>query len=101
MPIYEYRCTTCGEEFEILQRISDRPLRRCRRCKGKLEKLISRSSFMLKGGGWYKHGYTKSAPKSGGGDKSASKGGSSNSASKGGSSSSGSKGGSSSADSKP
>ena len=57
MPIYEYRCQKCGEQFEVIQKFSDRPLRRCRSCKGKLEKLISRSSFSLKGGGWYAEGY--------------------------------------------
>jgi putative FmdB family regulatory protein len=64
MPIYEYRCTKCGEQIEVIQRFSDRPLRTCRSCKGKLEKLVSRSSFMLKGGGWYAEGYGKSAPSS-------------------------------------
>jgi putative FmdB family regulatory protein len=57
MPLYEYRCKKCGEQFEVIQKFSDRPLRTCRACKGKLEKLISRSSFALKGGGWYAEGY--------------------------------------------
>lgn len=59
MPLYEYRCTACGDTFEVLQRMSARPLRTCKRCSGKLEKLISRASFMLKGGGWYSEGYVK------------------------------------------
>jgi len=57
MPIYEYRCRKCGHEIEVIQKISDRPLQRCKECRGKLDKLISRTSFQLKGGGWYAHGY--------------------------------------------
>ncbi len=59
MPIYEYRCLDCSEEFEVIQKVSARPLRRCRKCGGRLEKLISRTSFVLKGGGWYADGYSK------------------------------------------
>jgi putative FmdB family regulatory protein len=57
MPLYEYRCLKCGHQLEVLQKFSDRPLRRCPECPGKLEKLISRTSFQLKGGGWYDQGY--------------------------------------------
>ena len=59
MPIYEYRCKICGHVVEVIQRFEDRPLRKCRECGGRLEKLISRSSFQLKGGGWYASGYSK------------------------------------------
>ena len=59
MPIYEYRCKSCGEVFEVIQQFRDRPLRKCRHCSGRLEKLISRTAFQLKGGGWYAQGYTK------------------------------------------
>lgn len=59
MPIYEYRCTKCGAEFEVIQKMSDRPLRTCRECKGRLEKQVSRTAFQLKGGGWYADGYGK------------------------------------------
>ena len=52
MPIYEYQCQTCGQVTEKLQKFSDEPLRTCG-CGGTLEKLISRSSFQLKGSGWY------------------------------------------------
>jgi putative FmdB family regulatory protein len=52
MPIYEYRCRKCGE-FEITQRITDAPLGRCPTCRGKVTKLISNTSFQLKGSGWY------------------------------------------------
>jgi putative FmdB family regulatory protein len=57
MPIYEYRCKSCGDVSEALQKVNDPPLRRCAKCSGSLEKLISRTSFQLKGGGWYAHGY--------------------------------------------
>lgn len=59
MPIYEYRCSECGDEFEAIQKFSDKPLKSCGKCGGKLEKLLSRSGFMLKGGGWYADGYKK------------------------------------------
>ncbi|MDY0297650.1 MAG: zinc ribbon domain-containing protein [Acidobacteriota bacterium] len=53
MPIYEYRCTQCGRTFEVLQRINAEPLQQCIHCGGKVEKLVSASSFQLKGSGWY------------------------------------------------
>ena len=53
MPIYEYQCKKCGTIEEALQKFSDKPLTRCRHCSGKLHKLVSRSSFHLKGTGWY------------------------------------------------
>ncbi len=52
MPIYEYACERCGT-FEVTQRITDKPLRRCPTCKGRVTKLISSTSFQLKGSGWY------------------------------------------------
>ncbi len=67
MPIYEYRCLDCGEEFEVIQKVSARPLRKCRKCGGRLEKLISRTSFVLKGGGWYADGYAKGSSSGGSG----------------------------------
>ena len=65
MPIYEYKCRKCGRVVEVIQKFSDRPLRKCRSCSGKLDKLISRSSFTLKGGGWYAEGYSGNGKKSG------------------------------------
>lgn len=53
MPIYEYRCKKCGKEFEIFQRITDVTVPPCKFCQGPVEKLISLSSFHLKGTGWY------------------------------------------------
>jgi len=74
MPIYEYQCTKCGLIEEVLQKMNDRPLRKCKKCSGKVEKLISRSSFALKGGGWFDSGYTKSPGARGASTKSASTG---------------------------
>lgn len=53
MPIYEYQCQKCGTIEEALQNFSDKPLTKCRNCSGRLHKLVSRSSFHLKGTGWY------------------------------------------------
>jgi len=65
MPIYEYRCTQCGKVSEVLQRMGARPLRTCESCGGGLEKVISRVSFALKGGGWFAEGYTNGKRKGG------------------------------------
>jgi putative FmdB family regulatory protein len=59
MPLYEYQCTACGEIEEVIQKFSDAPLNHCRHCSGKLNKLISQSSFHLKGTGWYVTDYAK------------------------------------------
>ena len=65
MPIYEYECTKCGKVEEIFQKFSDKPLVKCKHCSGKLHKLISHSSFHLKGTGWYVTDYAgKSRPNS-------------------------------------
>jgi putative FmdB family regulatory protein len=54
MPFYEYQCRACGETTEVLQKISDPPLKKCPSCgKSQLSKLISAPVFRLKGGGWY------------------------------------------------
>jgi putative FmdB family regulatory protein len=53
MPIYEYECSKCGRLDEVIQKFSDKPLTKCKYCSGKLHKLISHSSFHLKGTGWY------------------------------------------------
>ena len=59
MPIYEYECKKCGRITEALQGFNDPPLKKCEYCKGKLEKLISLSSFQLTGTGWYSTDYAK------------------------------------------
>jgi putative FmdB family regulatory protein len=67
MPIYEYSCQKCGARLEVMQKITDKPLKRCKNCGGKLEKEWSTSSFQLKGTGWYVTDYA--AKKSGVGEK--------------------------------
>jgi putative FmdB family regulatory protein len=70
MPIYEYECQACAHRFEEWQKMSDAPIEICPKCQArKVEKLISQTSFQLKGGGWYsdlyassKSGSTASAP---------------------------------------
>lgn len=57
MPVYEYECSGCARVFEAQQRISDNPLTTCSVCGGEVKKLVSRSAFHLKGGGWYADGY--------------------------------------------
>jgi putative FmdB family regulatory protein len=75
MPIYEYRCEKCGV-FEETQRITDPALDKCPTCRRKVRRLISNTSFQLKGGGWYVTDYARSG-KGGGksGDKSGDKSG--------------------------
>ncbi|MFH1808801.1 MAG: zinc ribbon domain-containing protein [Pseudomonadota bacterium] len=64
MPIYEYHCDGCGHEFEEMQKVNDAPVTRCETCGGdKVVRLISRSSFQLKGGGWYADLYGSSSSK--------------------------------------
>jgi putative FmdB family regulatory protein len=59
MPVYEYICKACDHEFEREQRISDNPLKKCPSCGAmKVKRLISRTSFVLKGGGWYSDLYS-------------------------------------------
>jgi putative FmdB family regulatory protein len=68
VPIYEYKCSKCGKVFEIIQKIGDEPLSRCKFCKGKVERLISNSSFQLKGSGWYLTDYARKSGSSGASD---------------------------------
>ena len=53
MPIYEYECKKCGHQTEVMQKFSDLPIAECDTCHGKMKKLISSSTFHLKGSGWY------------------------------------------------
>lgn len=62
MPIYEYECEKCGEVIEILQKISDPPLKKCNHCGGKIRKLMSMNTFHLKGSGWYVTDYAGKKP---------------------------------------
>ena len=64
MPIYEYACEKCEHEFEAEQRITDEPLESCPSCRrGKVKRLISQTSLVLKGGGWYSDLYSSKDPK--------------------------------------
>jgi putative FmdB family regulatory protein len=56
MPIYEHQCQKCKKIIEAVQKVSDAPLKICE-CGGKLKRLISNSSFILKGSGWYATDY--------------------------------------------
>lgn len=69
MPVYEYECPQCEKIFEVQQKMTDEPLSNCPECGGTVKKLISRSSFHLKGGGWYADGYSESSAKDGNGKK--------------------------------
>ena len=54
MPLYEYQCRKCGHRFEEIQKFSDRPIKRCPKCKkGTVDKLISAPAVQFKGSGWY------------------------------------------------
>lgn len=58
MPVYEYECDSCRKVFEVQQRMADAPLTDCPECEGKVRKVMSMSTFQLKGGGWYADGYS-------------------------------------------
>jgi putative FmdB family regulatory protein len=65
MPIYEYKCKKCGKEFEVFQGITDRSVTSCKFCRGSVRKMMSLTSFHLKGSGWYATDYGgKKAPAS-------------------------------------
>jgi putative FmdB family regulatory protein len=65
MPVYEYECKACGRDFEYQQRMSDPDKTTCEACGGALDRLISRTAFSLKGGGWYKDLYASPKPETG------------------------------------
>jgi putative FmdB family regulatory protein len=60
MPIYEFVCEDCGRLVERLQKVTDPPPDACPECGGKMAKIMSRNSFQLKGGGWYRDLYSSS-----------------------------------------
>jgi putative FmdB family regulatory protein len=85
MPTYDYACEACGKSFELEQRITEAPIKKCPKCgELKAKRMISGGNFMLKGGGWYADGYSGKSN----GSSSGSSSGSSDSSSGGGSSSS-------------
>jgi putative FmdB family regulatory protein len=66
LPTYDYKCTKCGHEFSVEQSIRDKPLTRCKKCRGKLEKMLPRSiNLIFKGSGFYVTDYKKKAGKEG------------------------------------
>jgi len=64
MPIYEYECRKCQSHTEAFQKLSDKPLTKCKKCGGRLDKVISRSAIQFKGSGWYVTDYASKATKS-------------------------------------
>jgi putative FmdB family regulatory protein len=64
MPIYEYQCTFCNSQEEVLQKVTDPAPESCSACGEKMgmQKVMSHTSFSLKGGGWYKDLYASSKP---------------------------------------
>jgi putative FmdB family regulatory protein len=63
MPIYEYQCSKCGHQTEVWQKITDPPVTKCEMCNGRMRKLISQSTFHLKGTGWYVTDYASKGRK--------------------------------------
>lgn len=59
MPLYEYKCKSCGFSFEVIQKVSEAPLKICIKCGGKLEKVISPPALQFKGNGWYVTDYAQ------------------------------------------
>lgn len=63
MPLYEYRCEQCGEQFEVIEKFADEPLTRHEKCGGAVHRLISASALQFKGSGWYVNDYARSGSK--------------------------------------
>src|SRR5438477_13150913 len=59
MPLYEYKCASCGKTFEVIQKFADEPLTTHLECGGAVERLFSAPAFHLKGTGWYATDYAK------------------------------------------
>src|ERR1700686_5415813 len=53
MPLYEYECEKCGHRFEKIQKFSDKMVKKCPECGGKVEQMISAPAVQFKGSGWY------------------------------------------------
>jgi putative FmdB family regulatory protein len=81
MPIYEYACSSCEKTLDVLQKVTDPAPQTCTECgaTGTLAKVVSRTSFVLKGGGWYSDLYSSSKKDGGSGGKKESTGGAANS----------------------
>jgi putative FmdB family regulatory protein len=63
MPIYEYQCRKCKAHTEAFQKLSDKPLTKCKKCGGRLDKVISAPAIQFKGSGWYVTDYAGKATK--------------------------------------
>src|SRR5687768_13574198 len=63
MPIYEFECRKCKDRLEVFQKMNDKPPVKCRKCGGKLEKLVSASAIQFKGSGWYVTDYAGNGKK--------------------------------------
>ena len=63
MPIYEYECKKCKVHIELFQKVTDKPPSKCRKCGGRLEKLLSAPAIQFKGSGWYVTDYAAKATK--------------------------------------
>jgi putative FmdB family regulatory protein len=59
MPLYEYECEKCGHRFEKIQKFSDKMVKKCPECGGKVEQMISAPAVQFKGSGWYVTDYPK------------------------------------------
>lgn len=70
MPLYEYKCHTCGQVFEVMQKFSDQPLTTHDGCGGAVERLLSSPALQFKGSGWYVTDYAKGKSSNGGSKKS-------------------------------
>ena len=57
MPIYEYFCTPCNTGYEVIREFDDKPILKCPKCGKNLNKLVSKCTFRLAGGGWYAEDY--------------------------------------------
>jgi len=63
VPIYEYKCSRCGETFEVIQKIEDPPVKKCLKCGGPVKKIISPPALQFKGSGWYVTDYAHKGEK--------------------------------------
>lgn len=63
MPLYEYKCDSCGQVFEVMQRFSDPPLQQHENCGGAVRRLLSAPALQFKGSGWYVNDYARAGGK--------------------------------------
>lgn len=73
MPLYEYKCEQCGEQFEVMQKFADEPLTTHAKCGGPVQRLLSAPALQFKGSGWYITDYAKGSGSKAGSDNGSSK----------------------------